>query len=501
MLQQGYKIEYCAAAEAITFAPEEFGEFFNQRRRWIPSTMANIMDLLQSYARTTKVNPNISYFYIFYQIILFVSSVLGPSTVLIALESAIASVFDVSPVWAYLLTYGPTVLFIVICLKAKTDTQLTWAMILSALFALLMMAVFVGSLLSIAREGWYTPTGMFFYLLVGTFVIAGILHPHEFSDLVWGLLYFICIPAGYLFLIIYAICNLNNISWGTRENKSAVLQNDGQNRKKSKKKETEEEIDFVTNEMIDGMIKQVKSSNFSGDSCSDAFFSIFRWINNLVILKSLESVQNIFEKSKDESDQVEPDQVVRNRSLLKNKRFDLSVIDENELDEKSWAKDVVSSSEIPMLKPSEEEKFWEGLIQHHLYPLSTDKEKEKRDKQMLAELRSKVAFGFFFLNALWLAIMTAMNEVKHIINFKITQPSGPPVTIEPLGFVFLLVFAMLLLLQFIGMLLHRHETFLHILSITKILKRKTRDVKQETGTQGTSSAAYISAESQVENRV
>ena len=185
-----------------------------------------------------------------------------------------------------------------------------------------------------------------------------------------------------------------------------------------------------------------------------------------MILKSLESVQNIFEKSKDESDQVEPDQVVRNRSLLKNKRFDLSVIKENELDEESWAKEVVSSSEIPELKSPKEIQFWKGLIQHHLYPLSRDKEKEKRDKEMLVELRSKVALGFVFLNALWLAIMTAMNEVKHIINFKITQPSGPPVTIEPLGFVFLLVFAILLLLQFIGMLLHRHETFLHILSIT-----------------------------------
>ena len=482
MLQQGYKIEYCAAAEAITFAPEEFGEFFNQRRRWIPSTMANIMDLLQSYARTTKVNPNISYFYIFYQIILFVSSVLGPSTVLIALESAVASVFDVSPVWAYLLTYGPTVLFIFICLKAKTDTQLTWAMILSALFALLMMAVFVGSLLSI---------GLFFYLLVGTFVVAGILHPHEFSDLVWGLLYFICIPAGYLFLIIYAICNLNNISWGTRENKSAVLQNDGQDRKKSKKKETEEEIDFVTNEMIDGMIKQVKSSNFSGAPCSEAFFSTFRWINNLVILKSLESVQNIFEKSKDEADHDLPDKIVRNKSILKSKRIKKSVCGLKRLDEETWVRDDPSNS-ISVLNPLEE-KFWKDFIEKHLKPLSTDQEKEKRDKQMLAELRNKVAFGFFFLNALWLAIMTAMNEVKHSINFKITQPSGPPVTIEPLGFVFLLVFAILLLLQFIGMLLHRHETFLHILSITKILKRKTRDVKQETGTQGASSAANINA--------
>jgi chitin synthase len=48
MLQQGYRIEYCAAAEALTFAPEEFREFFNQRRRWLPSTMANILDLLLS---------------------------------------------------------------------------------------------------------------------------------------------------------------------------------------------------------------------------------------------------------------------------------------------------------------------------------------------------------------------------------------------------------------------------------------------------------------------
>ncbi|VDI72691.1 chitin synthase [Mytilus galloprovincialis] len=67
MLQQGYRIEYCAAAEALTFAPEEFREFFNQRRRWMPSTMANILDLLMSYTQTTRNNPNISYLYIFYQ--------------------------------------------------------------------------------------------------------------------------------------------------------------------------------------------------------------------------------------------------------------------------------------------------------------------------------------------------------------------------------------------------------------------------------------------------
>jgi chitin synthase len=39
-------VEYCAAADALTYAPEGFEEFYNQRRRWSPSTMANIMDLL-----------------------------------------------------------------------------------------------------------------------------------------------------------------------------------------------------------------------------------------------------------------------------------------------------------------------------------------------------------------------------------------------------------------------------------------------------------------------
>ena len=30
LLQQGYKVEYCAAADASTFAPESFSEYFNQ---------------------------------------------------------------------------------------------------------------------------------------------------------------------------------------------------------------------------------------------------------------------------------------------------------------------------------------------------------------------------------------------------------------------------------------------------------------------------------------
>ena len=68
MLQQGWRVEYCAASDSFTNAPTGFDEFYNQRRRWVPSTMANVLDLLGDYKHTVKVNPNISTPYIIYQV-------------------------------------------------------------------------------------------------------------------------------------------------------------------------------------------------------------------------------------------------------------------------------------------------------------------------------------------------------------------------------------------------------------------------------------------------
>ena len=68
LLQRGYRVEYSAASDAYTHCPEGFSEFYNQRRRWVPSTMANIMDLLSDYKRTIQINDNISLPYIFYQV-------------------------------------------------------------------------------------------------------------------------------------------------------------------------------------------------------------------------------------------------------------------------------------------------------------------------------------------------------------------------------------------------------------------------------------------------
>jgi len=39
MLQRGWRVEYSAASDSYTACPEGFDEFYNQRRRWMPSTM------------------------------------------------------------------------------------------------------------------------------------------------------------------------------------------------------------------------------------------------------------------------------------------------------------------------------------------------------------------------------------------------------------------------------------------------------------------------------
>ncbi|VDI42263.1 chitin synthase [Mytilus galloprovincialis] len=473
LLQQGKRIEYCAAAEALTFAPEDFREFFNQRRRWLPSTMANNLDILMNYKQITK-KKSMSHLYFIYQVILLMASVLGPSTVLLAMQSAIRTVFSTSAIVAYILTYGPAILFIFICLKFKSQTQLTIAMILSAIYAMLMMAVVVGTIVNISEEGFFTQSAVFMYVLVGVYLIAGLFHPHELTDLFWGVLYFICIPAGYLFLIIYAICNLNNVSWGTRETQKAVLE--CQTQGTHKKKKTEEEFGIVSVEVIENILKQVKSRKNQDSPCLDLVPSIFQWINNFVILRSLESVVSIFKNT------VADDEIVKadGRSLMQKSMgrtmTKFLIHEDKTTDENSWANAHGTMGDLDQ----DEYNFWIELIDKYLKPLNPDEKKEKAVDESLKNFRNKVAFAFFFVNGLWLVIMTAMNEVKNVLNITIQTFEEFTIIIEPLGLLFIVIFALLLFLQFFGMIRHRYGTFLHLIAATNLRKRKRKGSSSST---------------------
>ena len=50
LIEHGYKIEYCAISDSFSYSPESFGEFFNQRRRWIGSDLCNNAHLVRTYS-------------------------------------------------------------------------------------------------------------------------------------------------------------------------------------------------------------------------------------------------------------------------------------------------------------------------------------------------------------------------------------------------------------------------------------------------------------------
>lgn len=123
LLNEGWRIEYCAESDAFAHAPEGFYEFYNQRRRWSPSTIDNIPDLIVHW-KIIKKNQNISSLYIIFQMMLFVSGLLAPGLIFMMIFGAITIVFEsILPWLALLVNAFPIGLFWVMCLYASTKRQ------------------------------------------------------------------------------------------------------------------------------------------------------------------------------------------------------------------------------------------------------------------------------------------------------------------------------------------------------------------------------------------
>ncbi|XP_063417329.1 chitin synthase chs-2-like [Mytilus trossulus] len=235
LLKEGWRVEYCAESDAYTFAPESFYEFYNQRRRWSPSTMANILDLIVDWKNVTKKNENISFLYIAYHVFLFVSTLLTPGTIFMLILGAIIVGFEAIPPWlSLILNLVPVGVFLLMCLYASTQRQLQFAAILSCIYSIVMAIVLIGVIRDAVNDGLCSVTTIFIMFVAGVFVVSAILHPQEFLCLIPGLLYFLAIPSMCMLMFLYSIGNLHVVSWGTRETKQEP------NIKTQKAKQTQE---------------------------------------------------------------------------------------------------------------------------------------------------------------------------------------------------------------------------------------------------------------------
>jgi chitin synthase len=76
----------------------------------------------------------------------------------------------------------------------------------------------IGMLIQIGEDGLFAPSSVFILVVSLQILVAGIVHPQEFFTLLCGVVYYITIPSMYMLLVIYSIFNMNDVSWGTREN-------------------------------------------------------------------------------------------------------------------------------------------------------------------------------------------------------------------------------------------------------------------------------------------
>ena len=221
LIKHGLRLEYCAISENHTHCPIDFDEFFKQRRRWIPSTVANLMTLISESKIITRKNDSISILFILYQILIMFSTAISPATVILIISAGLEDYdFAPSPVIVITLMLLLCLFYGLVCFLASPKAQLDMSKLLSIAFGILMLIVIIGIVKSVVDElvpseeglraavvassGNETDTFVFpvgistFYLgvLIIIFPFAAFCHFSEWTSIFHGVWFLLGLPAG-----------------------------------------------------------------------------------------------------------------------------------------------------------------------------------------------------------------------------------------------------------------------------------------------------------------
>nr|XP_040045278.1 chitin synthase chs-2-like [Gasterosteus aculeatus aculeatus] len=440
LLKQGWRVEYNAASDAHTNAPEDFKEFYNQRRRWGPSTMANMVDLLGCATVISKKNTSISKVYMLYQLISLVASILAPSTVILMIAGSLTVLLDVHQNVSLVLAVIPPAIFLGASFRIKADTQILVAAILSILYAFLMMVSAITIIGTMVKDQTIlTPSSLFLIFLALFYVITALLHPQEIGLVFYGFIYIICIPSAYLLLSIYSMVNMNNVSWGTRETAPAAR---------------------------DQAASQTKAEKVR--STIARFFSRSKCCRRLCLTDAADERILSRDVPSEEPEPRPQNTIVEEAGRPEEQpRRSTTVAPPHQ----NWVAQLQSLSNDMNLSEDkldeEEGQFFRELTSKYLQPVPEDKGKQEIMINKLRELRNKMTFVYFIINAFWLVVTFTLQLLDSSvfirvpkINFDL-EYTGEYIFIDPVGFMFILSFALLVVIQFFGMLYHRMSTLIH----------------------------------------
>ena len=484
LLQKGYRVEYTAASDSFTHAPDDFDIFFKQRRRWVPSTIINILDVIKSFRETMEINRSISQNFIIYQCILMVGTVIGPGTIFLMLVGASMAAFNISYLDSFHYNLYPILFHIIVCLTMESDYQLKISKLLSVFYALVMLATIVGTILQMGDEGVSSPSSIFLVALAISFSIAALVHPQELWCIVPGIFYLLCIPSMYLLLIIYSATNLNVVSWGTRESAAKkglmdlnTVSDNSRSSSWNGSDESEPEGSGIDVDLHDVMRIMAYTKHQENPDhrllalMVDTLEGIDRRLDHLkkaVHASFSEEIgRNIFPTPCGDSANAEGNS---GKAAFEPR---------DDLINPYWVNEALLSESVVEPINKSEVKFWRELIDRYLLPLDTDKAKQDLMTLGLKRLRNWTVFGLSAFSVVFVCIMLYFTLIKDDFyihwplgvqeTITITEDGGAIITkkfmqLQPVGVVIMIFFFLIICIQFLAMIIHRITTLSHVLS-------------------------------------
>ena len=506
LIRKGWKLDYAASSKCITKCPESFDDFYTQRRRWIPSTLANIFHLGSVSWPTLKSNESFTFFFLIYMMIFIFSTMIGPATILLVmaagLEYSLLSTEDNRYVVliASLTVFAFICLFYVwVCFYCCRDTQLLVGKVLTFLFASVMGAVLIGVILQVIHGLQFngvTPTDHPFIIIppgggspnvssvresisllgnssskigdklssvaipiwyvggmISIFVVAALLHISDSFVLFKGLLYLFCLPSGYILLTVFALCNLTSQSWGTRE-KSKQSENDGKT---------------LNVRFLEGLAVLRKYCCFC-----------FQDINNVRRIDAENvGVQTVTIENRETGIQVEEqvgnEDEYKELQLVRNIGVQTATIEEGEtgtqveeameqVGNEDEYKEILTDISTEELE-DEELTFWNELPESVDVKVNNAQMTQTATEEASSKAQAKLKENLKKLRSYWLWLFTAANTLWTVLMVVVEVHPGLAVrSSNALGSTFLLVYGITFTLQFFACVWNRFETLIHYLS-------------------------------------
>ncbi|ELP84317.1 chitin synthase, putative [Entamoeba invadens IP1] len=212
LIEAGWDTGYITKSVAHTDAPISLVGLIKQRRRWINSTIVNMGLLLKRVRRPVVLPLLISL------AIELLSSFMLPSGIVMLFIQIFSECGVTKSIVIGLLVLW-TALLITFSLTSKLEDMEYWfqaSTIIGGFLVFLMILGVVQNFAGFFDKHWMELVTMLSWVFI--IVFAAVIHGQWFSvlNVIAPVVWFMLTPTMYVIIPIYAVCNFDDVSWGTR---------------------------------------------------------------------------------------------------------------------------------------------------------------------------------------------------------------------------------------------------------------------------------------------